>query len=85
MTMGAVSSSSGIVQLRTINPNEMNKVIMTTPDSSEPLKLDSAGKVIPPSSSLLAPPSDAQKAAAKAEDRQHEAFARLKVEMSAKR
>jgi hypothetical protein len=33
---------------------------------------------------LLAPPSDDQKAAAKAEDKQQEAFARMKVEMRAK-
>jgi hypothetical protein len=85
MAIGNVSSSPHVVvENRPIGPNELKMMKAIKSGQGTPATPGAASNGTTTAASLLAPPSDDQKAAAKAEDKQQEAFARMKVEMRAK-
>lgn len=84
MAIGNVDSSARAVAVRPITADDLKNVKVGVLGAGTPMKLEDVGTGTTGAASLLAPPSDDQKAAAKAEDKQQEAFARMKVEMRAK-
>jgi hypothetical protein len=84
MAIENVNSSSRAEFVRKITPDDIKNTKMVALGQGVPMKPADVGSGITGSSTLLTPPTDEQKAAAKAEDKHQESFARLKVEMRAK-
>jgi hypothetical protein len=84
MSVGNVGSSPVAVAVRPITADDLKNIKVGILGLGTPMKPEDVGTGTTSGTSLLAPPTDEQKAAAKAEDKQQEAFARMKVEMRAK-
>ncbi|WP_297838909.1 hypothetical protein [Pseudomonas sp.] len=84
MAIGNIGSSLVAVAGRPITADDLKNVKPGVLGQGKPMKPQDVGTGKTGASSLLSPLTDEQKAAAKAEDKQQQAFARMKVEMRAK-